>query len=261
MLHVIFLSSGITSWASAVRVVRDHGKENCIGLFADTGVEDADNYRFLDESTAVLGIPLVKVSAGYDLWGCWQRHNAIPNNRMAFCSFELKQDTCRKWLKENTDPKHTALYVGIAWDEMHRVPAIEQGWKPWAVRFPMCEPPYLDKPQTLSMAAGMGIKPPKLYTYGLPHANCGGGCVRAGMAQWRHVLKVLPNVFALWESKESEMQGITGKNCTILKRQIKGITYPYSLKELREDAESQLSLFDNDDWGGCGCFSDFDDSK
>ena len=255
MKHIIFLSSGITSWVAGMRVVEKYGNENCIGVFADTGVEDEDNYRFLQESTKYLGIELVRVFRE-TLWENWTRNQAIPNNHMAFCSRQLKQEPCRKWLKENSDPKTDILYVGIAWDEIHRTPAIEKGWSPWQVKFPMTDPPYLDKPQTLQIAIDCGINPPRLYRYGLPHANCGGGCVRAGMAQWKHVLRVLPDVYAIWEGKEQEMQDSTGKNCTIMKRSIRGKSEPFSLKELREQEEAQCSLFD-DDWGGCGCFSDF----
>ena len=255
MKHIIFLSSGITSWVAGMRVVEKYGNENCIGVFADTGVEDEDNYRFLQESTKYLGIKIVRVFRE-TLWENWTRNQAIPNNHMAFCSRQLKQEPCRKWLKENSDPKTDILYVGIAWDEVHRIPAIEKGWSPWRVEFPMTDPPYLDKPQTLQIAIDCGINPPRLYRYGLPHANCGGGCVRAGMAQWKHVLRVLPDVYAIWEGKEQEMQDSTGKNCTIMKRSIRGKSEPFSLKELREQEEAQCSLFD-DDWGGCGCFSDF----
>jgi hypothetical protein len=256
MQNVIFLSSGITSWVAGLRTVERYGPEQCIGLFADTGVEDPDNYRFLEESTAVLGIPLVKVDNGEDLWGNWERHNSIPNNRMAFCSQDLKQEPSRRWLKENTSPETHRLIVGISWDEVHRIPAIEKGWAPYQVQFPMTEAPLLDKPTTLQIARDHGIEPPRLYRYGLPHANCGGGCVRAGMAQWRHVLEALPEVFALWERKEAEMQQQTGKNCTILKRSIRGQNVPYSLRELREEHERQIPLLDPNDWGGCGCFTD-----
>lgn len=256
MKHIIFLSAGITSWVAGLRVVKKVGRENCIGLFADTGVEDPDNYRFLEESTAVLGIPLVKVDNGEDLFENWDRHRAIPNNRMAFCSRDLKQEPSRKWLKANTTPETHTLHIGISWDEVHRIPAIQKGWEPWTVTFPMTKPPYLDKPQCWDIALDHGVKPPSLYDYGLPHANCGGGCVRAGAAQWRHVLKVLPKVFALWESKEAYMQKKLGKNCTILKRSIRGQMVPYSLRELREESERQIELFDPYDWGGCGCFTE-----
>lgn len=255
-MHIIFLSSGITSWVAGLRVVERYGKEQCIGVFADTGVEDPDNYRFLEESTAFLGIPLVRVFRE-TLWENWKRNNAIPNNHMSFCSRQLKQEPCRKWLKENSNPDTDTLYVGISWDEIHRCAAIERGWNPWKVEFPMCEAPYLDKPHTLKIAREHGIEPPRLYLYGVPHANCGGACVRAGIGQWQHILKALPDVFAVWEQKEAEMQAQTGKNCTILIRQVRGEKIPYSLRELRENTQNQLTLFD-DNWGGCGCFTEHD---
>lgn len=31
---------------------------------------------------------------------------------------------------------------------------------------------------------------------------------------------------------------------------------PLTLRSFRERVESQPSLFDADDWGGCGCFAD-----
>jgi hypothetical protein len=69
MMHVIFLSSGITSWVAGLRTVERYGPEQCIGLFADTGVEDPDNYRFLEESTAVLGdLAIMGLMNGVYLW-------------------------------------------------------------------------------------------------------------------------------------------------------------------------------------------------
>lgn len=256
MRKIIFLSSGITSWVAGLRTVQKYGAENCLGLFSDTGIEDPDNYRFLEESTKKLEIPLVIVSAGESMWDCWERNRAVPNNRMPFCSFDMKHKPARDWLKANTSPDTDSLVVGIAWDEIHRIPKIKEGWSPYQVDFPMTDKPYLDKPSTLELARSFGIDPPRLYKYGLPHANCGGGCARAGIAQWKHVLQVLPEVYALWEEKELYMQEKLGKKHTILKRSIRGVTTPYSLKELRESEEEQLNIFESEDWGGCGCFSD-----
>jgi hypothetical protein len=107
----------------------------------------------------------------------------------------------------------------------------------------------------MSMALAEGLQPPRLYSYGLPHANCGGGCVRAGIGQWRHVYKVLPDVFARWEMEEQKMRDRLGKDVAILKRSRNGVVSPFPLSKLREEIENdgQLDLLD---WGGCGCFVD-----
>lgn len=255
MQHIVFFSSGITAWATARRVAATHGTRNLVLLFADTGVEDPDNYRFLHEAAANIGAPLAIVSHG-NLFDLWTQKRAIPNNRMAFCSRILKQKPCRQWVASHCDPAHCCLYVGIDWTEIHRIPAIAQGWAPYPTQFPMTDPPYLDKTDTLALARAEGLEPPRLYQLGLPHANCGGACVRAGHGAWRQVLRDLPGVFARWEAEEARIQALTGKTCTILKRSTRGRSQPYSLRELREGVERQPALFDQSDLGpACSCFS------
>ncbi|MET7397340.1 hypothetical protein ABZS66_28030 [Dactylosporangium sp. NPDC005572] len=72
----------------------------------------------------------------------------------------------------NADPATTILYVGIDWTEQRRTPAIEHGWKPWTVRFPMCDPPHLTKSDILGWARAEGIRPPRAYADGFVHNNC-----------------------------------------------------------------------------------------
>ncbi len=164
MRHVIMYSSGIGSWAAAKRVAEQRGTENLILLFADTLIEDEDNYRFLEESAAEVGGTLVRVADGRDPWQVYRDKRWIGNARLAPCSHELKQKPCRKWLEEN-DPRHEAtLYVGIDWFEAHRLPAIEKAWQPWKVEAPLTKVPYLDKLQLLEMARQFKLKPPQIKT-------------------------------------------------------------------------------------------------
>lgn len=260
MNHIVFFSSGIGSWAAAKIVAKSMQLNDfLILLFADVGIEDLDNYRFLEEAAANVGgkLVVVKSSKYRDVFDCWQRNKAIPNNMMPFCSRELKQKVCRDWLERYPPSERTTLYLGISWDEIHRIEAIKRGWSPHTVRFPLTEPPYYSKDQLLGWAKKEGLKPPRLYDLGFPHANCGGGCVRAGQAHFRHLLKMLPDVFARWEQEENNMRKRTKKNIAILKKQTNGKTRPYPLSQLRSDIEAenegQLDLLD---WGGCGCFLD-----
>lgn len=316
MRHIVFFSSGIGSWAAAKRVAEQHGTENLVLLFADTGIEDQDNYRFLlDAADSLLpgfraclnrifradfsnwgryqgnengfrdwyfhkkatnpqslvdeirfnpklmlsfdgrpSLVVVKNERDDNVFENWKTNRAIANNRMPFCSFDMKHKPCRDWLKANSTPEDI-YYVGIGWDEVHRLTAIKKGWAPNKVIAPMTEAPYLDKTQVLTWAASERLTPPRLYSLGFPHANCGGGCVRAGHAHWRHLLKTLPDVFARWESEEIAMQRYLGRaDVAILKRSVNGEMQPYTLTQLRQDVEAsgQLDLFD---WGGCGCFA------
>jgi len=229
------------------------GKDNVILLFADTKIEDEDNYRFLYESAPSLG-ELVVVADGRTPFQVFEDRKFLGNSRIAPCSHILKQDVCRKWLKEYDPNSEATLYVGISWDEIHRLPAVVRNWAPWKVLAPLTEPPYLTKRDAMIMLAEIGIKPPRLYDYGLPHANCGGGCVKAGQAHWSHIYNTLPTVFAQWEQEEARLQEILGRDVTMMKRRKNGETTPFSLADMRREKESQEKNLDLFDWGGCGCF-------
>jgi hypothetical protein len=90
---------------------------------------------------------------------------------LAPCSAILKQRPARAWLTEHADPADTVLYVGIDWSETRRIPAIEHGWAPWTVRFPMCDPPLLSKQDMLDTARAEGLTPPRPYELGFSHNN------------------------------------------------------------------------------------------
>ena len=53
--HICFFSSGAASWLAAMRVAQRYGANNLFLVFADTGIEDEDNYRFLKESAEIVG--------------------------------------------------------------------------------------------------------------------------------------------------------------------------------------------------------------
>ena len=55
------------------------------------------------------------------------------------------------------------------------------------------------------------------------------------------------------------MRVFLGRDISILNRVIDGHKTPLTLTELREQAEQQPSLFDDLDFGGCGCFVEFED--
>jgi hypothetical protein len=150
------------------------------------------------------------------------------------------------------------LYVGIDWSEMHRLPGINHGWAPWRVEAPLCEPPYIDKRGWLNEAHRRGLAPPRLYSLGFEHNNCGGACVRGGQAQWAHLLNVFPDRFAANEAAEARLRDQLGTDATILRDRTGGETKPLPLVELRRriEAESAEPLFDAYDWGGCGCLTD-----
>ena len=262
MKHVVMFSGGIGSWAAGKRVAEEHGTDNLYLVFSDVkGTstnphigEDEDTYRFINDAADNIGGTLITLRDGRDIWQVFQDKRFLGNSRLANCSHELKQKPARAWLEENCPAEETTVYVGIDWSEMHRLPAVERNYQPYTAKAPLCDPPYLDKKDMIEWARSEGLRTPRLYDLGFAHNNCGGGCVRAGQAQFKKLLEVMPDRYAEWERQEAKMQGHLGKPVTILSETIDGEKRPLPLTELRRRAEAQPALIDLLDIGGCGCF-------
>jgi hypothetical protein len=172
-VHVVQYSGGIGSWAATQRVITDHGTANLVLLIADTRVEDPDLWRFVRDSTARIGVESTIVADGRTPFWVFHDQRFLGNSRLAPCSAILKQRPARAWLKAHADPADTVLYVGIDWSEAHRTPAIVNGWAPWTVRFPMCEPPLLSKQDMLDAGPRRRAYPATALRAGVqPHFPC-----------------------------------------------------------------------------------------
>lgn len=261
MRHVVQMSGGTGSWATARRVADTHGTDDLVLLFADTLAEDDDLHRFLREAAADIGVPVTRVCDGRTPEQVDVDRRWLSNSRVAQCSLELKIKPCREWLETNCDPASTVLYVGIDWTEQQRIPGIVKGWAPWQVQMPLTEPPWTDKRQIDDDLRRRGIEPPRLTAkLGFPHNNCGGACVRGGQAQFVHLLRTFPERYAAKEAHEEEMRRLLDADVSILKDRTGGKVKTLPLTVLRQRVESQPAqgdLFDEFDWGGCGCLTDF----
>lgn len=121
MKHIVFNSGGIGSWATGMRVAEKHGTENLIQLFTDTKKlndnhphrgEDEDLYRFLRESSPLIGGTLEWVSAGKNIWQTFEDPRYMGNTRVDPCSRVLKREMARKWIEERFEPDEVILYIG-----------------------------------------------------------------------------------------------------------------------------------------------------
>jgi len=254
--HLIQFSTGVASAEVAWRVVAEHGAENVVLLTADTRAEDEDNWRFGREVADRLGCKWVILADGRTPMEVGRDHRCVPSNRMAVCSRVLKRELLDKYRAEHFDPAGTIVYLGYDWTEPHRVEAAQKHWAPWHVECPLTEPPHYWKQQLFDLFRERGIEPPRLYNYGFEHANCGGGCVRGGQAQWSLLLQVNRSRYLEWEAEEEKTRAELGKDVSILRDRTGGSTTSLSLQSFRERIERQPSLFDADDWGACGCFMD-----
>lgn len=250
-------SGGIGSWAAAKRVTERHGVSDMVLLFTDTRIEDADTYRFLDEAADNVGAPLVKIADGRTPWELFSDEGFLGNTRVDLCSRVLKRELADRWLKERYAPDEVVVYVGIDWTEMHRYERLAPRKLPYVYEAPLCEPPYLTKDHLHDWAEREGLEQQRLYRMGMPHANCGGGCVKMGQGGFARLYFADPCRFGEWEDNEERLREQLG-NVAILRDRRGGKTKPLPLRALRarlDDTGGQIDLLDI---GGCGCFVDVD---
>lgn len=291
--HVVMYSGGVGSWAAAKRVAEQHGTDNLTLLFTDTLSEHPDTYRFLVESAAnvlrrqgaldgliqlAAGVPhgaerkpwlaqlrqqamqaipgLVWLADGRTIWEVFEDVRFLGNTRVDPCSRILKREIADKWMERNCDPSDTTVYVGIDWSEEHRFTRLAERKLPWVYKAPLCDKPYIDKPELHEWAKQQGIPMQALYKQGAPHANCGGGCIKMGLGGFARLLAADPAEYARWEANEQRLRDQLG-DVTILRDRRNGGVQPVTLHQLRKRIEvgQQPDLFDI---GGCGCFVDQD---
>jgi len=258
--YIVMFSGGIGSFYTAKRLVDKYGPNNVLALFADTLIEDEDLYRFLHESVEYLNIELVIIKDGRDVWQVFKDVKFLGNSRIDPCSKILKRELLKKWQSDNLDPSFHVICYGIDWTEIHRFERLvkrekERGFQ-FELQAPLCEKPLVTKVEMLEDLKEKAIKPPRLYEMGFPHNNCGGFCVKAGQAQFALLYEKFPERYKYHEAKEQEMRELLGKDVTIIVRQRNKKKERVSLKQFREEIDCQKKLFDEDEFGGCGCAID-----
>jgi hypothetical protein len=253
-------SSGAGSAVAAKRVADRYGVESLTLLFADVNDEHPDNYRFLTAAAGWVGAPLTVI--GNDrrtIWDSFREARFLGNSRADVCSRVLKREPLRDWLDEHRHPGDTVVHLGFDISEPHRMERARPRWKPWIVDAPLLWEPPVWKDQALTQLREANIAPPLLTRLGFPHANCGGGCIKAGIGQFERLLRMQPTTFARWEANEQAMRTFLDADVSILRDRTGGTTTPLTLTALRERIESNVSLLDlleHDEGDACNCMGD-----
>lgn len=253
MNHVVMMSSGAGSAVAGWRVAQRYGPDDVTLLFADVNGEHPDNYRFLAEAAPWIGAKLIWLdNDGKTIWDVFHEQRFLGNSRVDPCSKLLKRQPMRRWLEENCDPEDTIAYIGFDWTEEHRAKRAAGYWSPWTMQCPLMWPPMIDKAQVLAVLADAGIEPPLLTRKGFPHANCGGGCVKAGIGQFKQLLRMFPDTYAEWEANEEVLRQELG-DVAILRSRRGGTTTPMPLRSLRLQVEAEPTLFGDEEYAACNC--------
>ena len=223
MHHIVALSGGKDSTAMALRLAEVEPR-NYTFVCTPTGDELPDMIDHWRRLGVLLGKPLTPVTAGHSLAGLIRHFDALPNNRMRWCTRMLKLEPYYRWLGEHLP---ATSYVGLRADEDGRegmsFPAIENEI---TVRFPMREWgwgerevwDYLDK---------RGVTIPA-------RTDC-ARCYHQTLGEWWRLWHDHLEIYKTAEDEEATVSKTRGREHTF--RNASRDTWPAGLKELRGEFE------------------------
>jgi 3'-phosphoadenosine 5'-phosphosulfate sulfotransferase (PAPS reductase)/FAD synthetase len=159
-----------------------------------------------------------------------QRPSGIPNQQFRFCTMELKIETLRRYLKSLGIKQYTS-FNGIRYDEPRRWAKINA--TDLDVELPLVKW-KTTKPDVLSWWK----QQPFDLMVNEPYGNC-DGCFLKGKGKLSIIAKEKPELFDWWIKHETE-SGNTFK---------KEISY----QQIKDKAQSQLGLWDDDPSFECFC--------
>lgn len=254
-MNIVSFSTGLSSAITTERVLTRFGKDKTVVVFMDTKFEDDDNYRFMADCKKRWGIEIVVLAEGRNPYEVSRAQRVIPNSRISPCTFRLKIEVFRRWLK--TQEKSSTIHIGYDFTEMHRMEATQKNYESlgFVVDFPLMWKPYEFRKYSEVVRSDWGIEPPRMYEMGYTHANCGGTCVKQGQGDWIRTLINFPDRFYKAEKWETEMRQLSEKHShwAILKSQTPDGSIPLTLTELRERYENKQTgtLFEMDSSSAC----------
>jgi hypothetical protein len=221
-----------------------HGLKDVTLLFADVLIEDEELYRFNEQCSQNIGLPITRICVGKTPWQLFREQGMIANAKYPICSIYLKREPLDAWHRANCLEMDSIIYVGMDATEWNRLNDMRQVKANWRIEAPMTEAPLWDKCRMIEETERLGIQIPRLYRMGFPHNNCGGRCVRAGISHFVHLYRVLPDKYLEWENEEQQTiveltaRGVSSAWFSILKDRRGGTSRTMTLKELRVRIEA-----------------------
>lgn len=210
------------------------------------------------------------ISDGRDVFDVMLHERFLGSSRFDPCSKKLKREAGDRWLRENCDPADTVVLIGIGPDEEQRFLGDERfgrvglaarmAARGWDYRAPLISGItswFAHRVEAEVERAGLWVQ--RLYRLGFSHANCGGGCVKAGIRMWMRMMRAFPERYAFWERFEQRMTALLGVVSMMTDRRRTpdnptGAKRPLTLVVLRNRALTDEDLLHNGGGGeGCRC--------
>ena len=174
---------------------------------------------------------LIWLVEGRDPWEIFRDRRFLGNSQVDLCSRIAKRELADAWAMGHCH-RMGELYgeadtfaVGIGSDERHRFDdgagggvgprKAEDGWLYHA---PLIEAEDAEEHLSLLFAPvdELGVRGQRMYRQGYKHGNCGGFCIKAGMAHWANRFRVAPERFAYDAIMERKLGALLGKPISML---------------------------------------------
>ena len=185
--HILSFGAGVNTVALMVMLLRDKAPLDGV-VFADTGGETPDTYESVEAARSYLGefqIPFTIVQArprDTDLYGTAMRRRVIPSVQWRWCTRDFKVRPIHRYYR--TLGRHVNQYVGIAYDEIHRIRDSRESYV--TNLYPLVDR-RLTRQGCIDIIAQAGLPvPEKSGCYFCPFNSTD---------RWRRILKHHPNLF------------------------------------------------------------------
>lgn len=230
-----WFSAGAASAVATKLTLTQHGPDNVVIAYTDTGSEHEDNARFRADCERWFGRPVqvLKSEKYEDTWDVWERRKFINGPHGAPCTGELKKKL--RYAFQRPDDMQVFGYTA---EEKHRAAQFRRDNFDVDLRTPLIDR-GLTKSDCLAIVADAGIELPAMYKLGYRNNNC-IGCPKGGIGYWNKIRRDFPDVFARMADLEQRL------GHAIL-REGRGVgAYPLPLLELDPERGSHAEEPDMD---------------
>jgi len=217
MKHIVSVSSGAPSALLALKIVERYGAENVICIFADTLVEDEDNYRFLYDLRKY-GLDIEYICDGRTPEDLQREQKTLFTNFLAPCTRILKLEPIKKFVSCLQSLGYLIyMHIGYTLEDGKassdkpegRLTDTKAAWLQYGVlaRFELVQELYT-RQRVVNELKSRGFEIPRSYAGDFPNANCfkQGGCVKGGKSYMQKMLIHNPHGYARREQLETEIR-------------------------------------------------------
>lgn len=251
--HVVSFSGGMGSFAEAAYCVELYGAKNVSLLFADTLIEDQDLHRFMADCINFLRCEFIALKDGRTPFQVFKDVKFMGNTRVDPCSKILKRDLINGYIRKHWQPDEIEVHLGVDYSEEHRLHNVQSRMHPYIYRSTLVENGLII---AKDFSLQFGIKPPRLYEFGLGHNNCGGFCVKAGLGHFKRLLNGDREQYLRFENEEASVYVDAPETRPFLRKRRNGKVSYITLKQYREALDLDSGYLSEDEeleLGGCGC--------